>query len=185
YFYIKLRQKKYIFVVFLFLIALLLLVPRMAILNVALFFCYYFFGIFFRERQQKLFLLFFGIFIIGGIVLNFSMLKHRFFDTVDSDPRMIIWKSVEELISREDFNLWVGYGSSEKAHTALRETYYQHRHDKVNYFWAYDNNYNTHNQFLGELISWGTIGAFLFCIPFLVLLGKAVLDKDSFAFFTI
>ncbi|MBC9797460.1 O-antigen ligase family protein [Sinomicrobium weinanense] len=184
YFYIKTREKRYIFVVGFFFLTLLLLVPRMAIFNVALFFCYYSVEIFSRKKQQRLYLLFFGIIVLGGMLLNLSMLKHRFFDTLENDPRRIIWKSVDELISRDDFNLWVGYGSSEKAHNALRETYYQHRHDKVNYFWAYDNNYNTHNQFLGELISWGGIGVFLFSIPFLVLLGKAIRNKDSFAFFT-
>lgn len=184
FFFQKKKKKIFLAIILFFVLALVIVVPRMAILNVLVISCYFAItSLTFKKNYYYLIGALLVVLLAG--MTNYSMLKNRFYTTIENDPRIVIWECASEVISNKDFNPFFGHMSSEKSQEVLRETYYKHRHEKINYFWAYDANYNTHNQFLEYFISWGVVGLLLFVAPFLVLFIWGIKEKDPFSIFSV
>lgn len=184
FFYEQTKQRRYVIAILVLLMVNLLIVPRLGIGNIMLLLVY--FGLVKRGiKINRKVLVVAGIGLTTLVTLNFSSLKERFYNGLKNEPRLAIWKSTYEATQNDAFNPIFGYTSKTKAQETLSEVYYSHIHEAVGYSWAYHNNYNTHNQFLGYFLSWGLIASILFMIPFIVLGTMSIKNKDPYAFFCI
>jgi len=123
-------------------------------------------------------------FSIGVGVLLFvsnNSLKDRF-SQLGKDARVITWKGASEIFHK-NANYFFGSGSEENTREKLLE-YYKSREgyvslDEKNRF--INNNYNTHNQYINEILKGGLLGLLLFIIPQLVLLYNNFKKNNSWA----
>ena len=108
--------------------------------------------------------------IISFSFLTNSSLKERFIQ-INNDARLITWKGAKASFDKTGKNIF-GSGSQENT-----------RNDLLNYYKNYDDyqsvdeknrfilkNYNTHSQYINELLRGGIVGFLIFFLPQILLL---------------
>ncbi|KGL62082.1 O-antigen ligase family protein [Polaribacter sp. Hel1_85] len=128
--------------------------------------------IFFKEISRRKVMI--ALFVLIGtlliVLLSDSSLKERF-NQIGNDARVVTWNGA--IHSFNNTNKYVfGSGSGQKTRIDLLEYYKNYEgfisQDEKNRFIS--KNYNTHNQYLNELLRGGFIGFFLLLIPQIILL---------------
>ncbi|CAL2088826.1 O-antigen ligase family protein [Tenacibaculum sp. 190524A05c] len=119
-----------------------------------------------KNLKQKLIV--FGLMglTVVGVTLSYNSSIKKRFSQIKEDSRNIIWGgAAEQLSSFKDF--LIGNSSLKQTRQYLLEYYkrYEHFNDIEIRNRFIKNNYNTHNQFLNELVRGGFIGLILFCLP--------------------
>jgi O-antigen ligase len=109
-----------------------------------------------------------GVLLI--VLLSNSSLKERF-SQIGNDARVITWNGAIQSF-KNTHKYVLGSGSGQKTRSDLLEYYKNYEgfisQDEKNRFVS--KNYNTHNQYLNELLRGGFIGLFLLLIPQILLL---------------
>ncbi|WP_369048212.1 O-antigen ligase family protein [Tenacibaculum sp. UWU-22] len=121
---------------------------------------------------------------IMGLIFFFSApnLKDRFFE-IKNDARLIIWKGAYNIFGKEK-NYWFGSGSLTKTREKLYIYYKEYNKyqsiDEKNRFVS--KNYNTHNQYINELLRGGFFGLLLFIVPQFILLFFSIKQQNTLYF---
>ena len=122
------------------------------------------------NAKNVFFLICILITIISFSFLTNSSLKERFIQ-INNDARLITWKGAKASFDKTGKNIF-GSGSQENT-----------RNDLLNYYKNYDDyqsvdeknrfilkNYNTHSQYINELLRGGIVGFLIFFLPQILLL---------------
>jgi len=124
-----------------------------------------------RNRKIKLLsTIFLTISALLIILFSNMPIKHRFMQ-IKFDSRMIIWEGGIKLFDEAPSYLF-GYSSQKTIENKLLNYYkndaqFEYEPDKIRFI---KKNYNTHNQYLNEILRGGFLGLSLFLIPFINLL---------------
>ncbi|MFN0728533.1 O-antigen ligase family protein [Polaribacter gochangensis] len=122
--------------------------------------------LFFELNNKKKLIAFSGLTSLL-LVFYFSnnTLKDRFLH-INKDARVIIWEGAINSFSKTN-NFFLGSGSQENTRNELLEHYKNHQDfesiDEKNRFIT--KNYNTHNQYLNEILRGGVLGLVIFLFP--------------------
>lgn len=132
-----------------------------------------------KKYIMKIILLF-----IGAIVLIFysnHSLRERF-NLISKDARVVTWKGASVIFFKNS-NYIFGSGSEQNTRVNLLDYYKNYEgFDSVaeqNRFIS--KNYNTHNQYINELLRGGCVGFLLLIIPQIILLYKSVSKNNVLA----
>lgn len=165
--YLKTNNRFYFIPFVLFIGFLILILARLSILTLVISFLVYLLFYAKWPLKNKAITLASGITIIGLFtVLNpkfTERMNHQSWENfVDYEPRFIIWKSVKNITSNEDFNPLLGYGNENLIEEYLVINYADliSKDDKREYYLA--ERFNTHSQFLNYLILGGYLQIILF-----------------------
>jgi len=165
--YIKTNKKFYLIPFILFINFLILILARLSILTLIISLLIYLLFYAKWSLKNKAIILVSGITIIGLFtVLNpkfTERMNHQSWENfVDYEPRFIIWKSVKNITSNEDFNPLIGYGNENLIEEYLVINYADliSKDDKREYYLS--SRFNTHSQFLNYLILGGYLQFILF-----------------------
>ncbi len=115
----------------------------------------------------------FGLPIFAIIILSISNspLKHRFLQ-IKFDTRIIVWEGAWDIFKNSP-SYFFGYASQEKIERDLVNYYeareFEYLPEKQRFL---TKKYNTHNQYLNQLLKGGVIGLIIFLVPFTYLLIK-------------
>jgi len=117
-----------------------------------------------------------GLMLLGFGVLKFSdtPIKHRF-SQIKYDARLIIWEGASNIFE-ENSKYIFGLGGQQQ----IKEDLLKYYKNKAEFEYPPDKdrfvklNYNTHNQYINELLRGGVTGLFLFILPFGFLVYKSL-----------
>lgn len=101
----------------------------------------------------------------------------------DGEPRIIIWDCAYKLINDPRFNFLLGDFSENETNKKLIDCYNSKKISESKYWWIGKNNYryNTHNQYLGFLCSYGFLGLFLFLMIYFIQLASYFKKKNIYS----
>lgn len=137
-------------------------------------------------RKRTMLGIYFLLFFIGLMVLILNTglgdgLRNRLHDFSKNEPRVIIWNTASEVYREQGFNKAFGLSNGTYIQGKLDSINLAHRYELVDYYWVYDSHYNTHNQYLYFLLSYGLIGLLLIVLisfyPFIL----AIIHKDLYS----
>lgn len=125
--------------------------------------------------------------ILTLITTLFLVIKHpqfdqRFSKLLNNEPRTLIWPCVNEALYNDNYSLMFGYGSGIEAQKELSLCYKAAYLEKTKWQWVWRDgyNYNTHNQFLDLLLSFGILGSFFYCLFYTGFITKYIKKRDPF-----
>ena len=137
------------------------------------------------ELKNKIlkFGLLFGLPVIVFMIIAISNtpIKHRFLQ-IKFDTRTIIWEGAWDIFNNTPSYLF-GYSSQERIDEELNGYYYSREFEYLpekQRFLA--KKYNTHNQYLNQLLKGGIIGLIIFLTPFIYLIIKNWRSNNLFYF---
>ncbi|WP_299833712.1 O-antigen ligase family protein [uncultured Tenacibaculum sp.] len=166
--YIFLKRRRHWFFIITGLISITLIIylsTRLAALISGIFILFFLWKELKNFKLKLVILGSFFTFIILALVTFNSSLKKRF-SLIKKDPRTIIWKgSIKQIIDTKSYM----FGNASLKETRSNQLQYYREYDQFGNSDIKDRfikrNYNTHNQFLNELVRGGILGLILFLIP--------------------
>ena len=129
-------------------------------------------------RLNKKYIIMATLFFIGVIFFSNSSLGERF-KLISKDARVVIWKGASVIFSKNPKYIF-GSGSEQNTRANLLEHYknYEGFDSTAEQNRFISKNYNTHNQYINELLRGGLVGLLLLIIPQAILLYKSVSKKN-------
>jgi hypothetical protein len=129
-------------------------------------------------RLNKKYIIMATLFFIGVIFFSNSSLGERF-KLISKDSRVVIWKGASDIFSKNSKYIF-GSGSEQNTRANLLEHYknYEEFDSTAEQNRFISKNYNTHNQYINELLRGGLVGLLLLIIPQAILLYKSVSKKN-------
>lgn len=162
-----------------------LISARASIIIMALIIVYLIFTRFNSILKALLYSSLIPIILILGVFLN-PNLKERISSSFLYEPRSIIWPCVTECFKNNPEKIFFGTGGVQNTQLELDACYKIVGSTNPKWDWIYDTelhvHYNTHNQFLDILMSFGIIGIILFAFWLYVPLYK---NKNHFLYLLI
>jgi hypothetical protein len=132
-----------------------------------------------KKNIMKITLLFIGVIVL--ILYSNHSLRERF-NLISKDARVVTWKGASVIFFKNS-NYIFGSGSEQNTRANLLDYYKNYEgFDSVaeqNRFIS--KNYNTHNQYINELLIGGCVGFLLLIIPQIILLYKSVSKNNVLA----
>lgn len=127
------------------------------------------------------YLLFFILALLTSTILFFQSnnpLKNRF-QQLKYDTRIVVWQGAKSIYSK-DVNPIFGLSSQTEVKNKLlnyykKEANFDYQPDKTRFIMK---EYNTHNQYINELLRGGLLGLFLLISPFFMALRSSYLEKN-------
>ncbi|MBO6879932.1 O-antigen ligase family protein [Winogradskyella sp.] len=127
------------------------------------------------------YLLFFILALLTSTILFFQSnnpLKNRF-QQLKYDTRIVVWQGAKSIYSK-DANPIFGLSSQTEVKNKLlnyykKEANFDYQPDKTRFIMK---EYNTHNQYINELLRGGLLGLFLLISPFFMALRSSYLEKN-------
>lgn len=174
------RKKKWYFIIFgIFSILLMSYISARLALIVGVIFIVYILWEEIKPKKTKIAVItIISVASIFYITLSNTSIKKRF-SLIKKDSRTIIWEGAfYEIKTFKDYMF--GNASLNQIRRNLLNFYKEYEHyenkDVKNRF--VKKNYNTHNQFINEIIRGGLVGLILFCFPLIYILRENLLRKN-------
>lgn len=180
YYFVTHKRKILSIVVALFsLILIIVISARLAIIVVALTGLITVFKIFKTKNIIKPLLILFGILFL--VLLSKSSLKYRFLQ-ITKDARLVTWTGASDIFFKNSYYIF-GSGSEQQIRDNLLEYYkdYDGFESEAEHNRFITKNYNTHNQYINELLRGGFVGLFLLVIPQVILLYSNFKNNNDIA----
>jgi len=132
-----------------------------------------------KKNIMKITLLFIGVIVL--IFYSNHSLRERF-NLISKDARVVTWKGASVIFFKNS-NYIFGSGSEQDTRVNLLEYYknYDGFNGEAEKNRFISKNYNTHNQYINELLRGGLIGFILLIIPQILILYKSVSKKNILA----
>lgn len=128
-----------------------------------------------KKTYQRMILLL-TIVLLGLALLTVSdtPIQHRF-STIKYDARIVIWEGAANIF-KENSKFIFGLGGQQVIRNSLLKYYkedavFEYLPDKNRFI---KKNYNTHNQYLNEVLRGGLIGTIFYLLPFILLVYKCI-----------
>lgn len=167
----KIRNFHY-FNLFLTLSFVLLISSRMALIIIIVLLIFYFLK--FSKNVKTLYGVGLGLMFVAFTFALNPNLSNRFFHLNRSkglvenfknwEPRLVIWDCASNIVKDKEFNSFFGFGSVEKTNEKLTECYATNIDKKGRRAYFLKVRFNTHNQYLTFLLSFGALGLIFFLL---------------------
>jgi len=179
FYYFSINKKKFLCILIgSFSIGLIIVVSaRLAIITVVLISLIAMFKDFKRKKIAITLSTLIGLVFI--IMFSNSSLKDRF-SQISKDARVVTWKGATTLFFK-DSNYIFGSGSEQytRDNLLVHYTNYEGFGSEAEKNRFINKNYNTHNQYINELLRGGVIGLLLLLIPQMILLYSGIIRNDT------
>nr|WP_230680385.1 O-antigen ligase family protein [Pontibacter sp. 172403-2] len=122
-----------------------------------------------------------------SVLSQYNRFSERFIYLLQGkgEPRILIWECAYRQFTDRDFNIFLGNRSASTTQDKLNNCYKEESINKTYWAWIYESkeNFNTHNEYLNMLLSYGILGLILLLALFLYLFFKSRKEADLAAQF--